>query len=323
MTAGTQPASLAALVDGVVAGDRRVIARALRVVDDLPAEGRRLASLLYPHRKGARLVGITGNPGAGKSTLVDGLIQALRARGSKVAVLAVDPSSPFSGGALLGDRIRMSRHAGDDGVYVRSLATRGALGGLSRAAFDSTRVLDAAGFDVILLETVGVGQDEVDVARLAHTTVVVLVPGLGDDIQAAKAGLLEVADVFVVNKADRDGADEVERALRQMLALASGAAAWVPPILRAVATRAEGIAELVNALDEHRRHATTDAGRERLKLQSQEIFERLLDAALVDVGRRNLGARLQVARAELADHDLDPYALVQALVDDGAGDDGC
>ena len=310
------PAELQTLVDGVVASDRRAIARALRLVDDAPAVGRKLAAALFRHRSGARLIGITGNPGVGKSTLVDALVSALRATDKRVAVLAVDPSSPFSGGAILGDRIRMSRHAVDDAVYIRSLATRGAVGGLSRAAFDSTRVLDAAGFDFILLETVGVGQDEVDVARLAQSTVVVLVPGLGDDVQAIKAGLLEIADIFVVNKADRDGAAELETSLRQMLTLSDPPDGWCPPILRSIATRGEGIAEIVNALGTHAAHVFGEGGRARAQNQACEIFERLLDAALVEVGRERLEERLAAARIRVVSGSEDPYALVRELVDD-------
>jgi LAO/AO transport system kinase len=316
MATAALPAELAALVAGVVAGDRRAIARALRFVDDAPAAGRDLAAALFRHRRGARLIGITGNPGAGKSTLVDALVSALRQAKKRVAVLAVDPSSPFTGGAILGDRIRMSRHSTDDGVYIRSLATRGALGGLSRAAFDSTRVLDAAGFDVILLETVGVGQDEVDVARLAHSTVVVVVPGLGDDVQAIKAGLLEIADVFVVNKADRDGAADLEKSLRQMLTLSDPPDGWRPPILRAIAVRGEGIAELVSALDSHAAHVMGEAGRARAQTQAREIFERLLDAALVEVGRERLRESLAAARARVVTGAEDPYALVLELVEE-------
>jgi LAO/AO transport system kinase len=311
-------ADLQALVDGVVKGERRAVARALRLVDDAPVAGRSLAAALFPRRRGARLIGITGNPGAGKSTLVDALVSALRQAGKKVAVLAVDPSSPFSGGAILGDRIRMSRHAADDGVYIRSLATRGAMGGLSRAAFDSTRVLDAAGFDVILLETVGVGQDEVDIARLAHTTVVVLVPGFGDDVQAIKAGLLEIADILLINKADRDGAADLERSLRQMLTLNQAVTDWVPVILRSVAVRGEGIRELVEALDTHASHVAGETGKARAQVQAREIFERLLDAALVDVGRTQLRDKLAAARARVESGCEDPYALVHELLE-GSG----
>jgi LAO/AO transport system kinase len=320
MAGSPTPLGLEELVRGVTVKDRRAVARALRWVDDAPAWGRRLAARLHPHRTGARVVGITGNPGAGKSTVVDGLISEIRHGGATVAVLAVDPSSPFSGGAILGDRIRMTRHAGDDGVYIRSLATRGTLGGLSRAAFDSTRVLDAAGFDVILLETVGVGQDEVDVARLADTTVVVMVPGLGDDVQAIKAGLLEIADLFLINKADRDGVDELERGLRQVLTLVPSGSGWEVPILRAVASRGEGLASLWRTVQQHQAFLRGPEGHERSGLQAREIFDRLLDAALVEQGRRRLGDRLARTRERVAALGADPYVEVLALTEEGAGE---
>src|SRR5438445_1517106 len=210
---------MASLANDVIAGDVRAAARACRIVDDELPAAVPLLKELFPHTGHAWVVGITGNPGSGKSTLVDGLIGILRARGSKVAVVAVDPTSPFSGGAILGDRIRMQRHAADPGVFIRSLATRGALGGLSRSARDVVRVLDAWGADVVLVETVGVGQDELEVTRAAHTTLVVMAPGMGDDVQAIKAGILECADVFAVNKADREGADATVRDLELMIAL--------------------------------------------------------------------------------------------------------
>ncbi|MFC1611544.1 methylmalonyl Co-A mutase-associated GTPase MeaB [Myxococcota bacterium] len=307
--------ALDGLVKGVVAGDRRAIARTLRLVDDVPRTGRYLASELHPHRMAAHVVGITGNPGAGKSTVVDGLIAELRERGRKVAVLAVDPSSPFSGGAILGDRIRMSRHATDDGVFIRSLATRGALGGLSRAAFDSTRVLDAAGFDTILLETVGVGQDEVDVARLAQTTVVVLVPGLGDDVQAIKAGILEIADLFLINKADRDGVFELEHSLQQTLTMVPATSSWEVPILKSVASRGEGIVDLLDGIDAHRVFLGGEEGAGRAAHQAGEIFDRMLDAALVEQGRRRLGKEVESARHRVATQEADPYAEVIKLVE--------
>lgn len=305
---------LAALAQGVVRGERLAVARALRCVDDAPAVGRRLASLLYPHRRAARVIGITGNPGAGKSTVVDALLTALRAQHLRVAVLAVDPSSPFSGGAILGDRIRMSRHHADDGVFIRSLATRGSLGGLSRATFDSVRVLDAAGFDVIVVETVGVGQDEVDVARLAESTIVVMVPGMGDDVQAIKAGLLEIADIFLINKADKEGVSQLERSLRQMLSLTPQHAPWEPPILRSVASVGTGIDALVETLAKHAAYLAGPAGAIKQKQRHAEVFDRLLDAALVEQGRQRLGAALGQAQHAVAEAQADPYGEVLKLL---------
>jgi LAO/AO transport system kinase len=305
---------LATLVDRVVAGERGAVARCLRLVDDDPARGRAIALALHGRLKNAQVVGITGNPGAGKSTLVDGLLRVARADGRRVAVLAVDPSSPYSGGAILGDRIRMSQHASDDGVFIRSLATRGALGGLSRATAESVRVLDAAGFDLIVVETVGVGQDEVDIARLAETTVVVLMPGGGDDVQAIKAGILEVADLFLINKADREGAPEVERGLRQMLSLGKGHSAWEPPILRSVASRGEGLVELYRSIGDHRRFMQSDEGVTRARQRLEDRFERLLDAELVEQGRLGHAAAIGEARARVRDGGADPYLEVATLL---------
>jgi LAO/AO transport system kinase len=304
-----------ALCKGVLAGDRLSIARTLRCVDEAPEWGRKLASKLFAHRRGAQVVGITGNPGAGKSTVVDAMLGALREAGKRVAVLAVDPSSPFSGGAILGDRIRMRRHFADDGVYIRSLATRGSLGGLSGATFDSVRVCDAAGFDVIIIETVGVGQDEVDVARLAHTTVVVLVPGMGDDIQAIKAGLLEIADILLINKSDKEGVAQLERGLQQMLGLVPHNQDWQCPILQAVASRQEGIVGLLRAVGAHQRFLASPQGMGRVRLRAQDIFDRLLDAALVQQGRGKLAGAVAAAHNRVADVNHDPYVEVLALLE--------
>ena len=251
-------------------GQARAVARLISLVEDGAPELREVAAALARDTGRAQVVGITGAPGVGKSTSVSVLITALRAAGKKVGVLAVDPSSPFSGGALLGDRVRMQDHALDDGVFIRSMATRGHLGGIAGATPQALRVLDAAGCDVVLVETVGVGQSEVEVIALADTTVVLLAPGMGDGIQAAKAGILEVADVFVVNKADREGADQAVRDLKHMISLGRRATAgpsWRPPIVRTVATTAEGTGDLVAAIEEHRAwmlsHGELDARRQR------------------------------------------------------------
>ena len=301
------------LVEELLKGKRRALAKALRLIDDEPALGRQIAFKLRDGRQGAKVLGITGNPGAGKSTVVDTLIAHCRSIGKSVAVLAIDPSSPFSGGAILGDRIRMNRHTLDDGVYIRSLATRGNLGGLSRSTFDSVRVLDAAGYDVILVETVGIGQDEVDIVRLAETTVLVMVPGMGDDIQAIKAGILEIADIFLINKADRDGVSDLERSLHTMLSLAPNPSSWEPQILKSVATQGQGITELWDSIGEHRDYLESDEGAAIRRQRSFEIFERLLDALLIEKGRENLNFDLVKMRQSFLDDDLNPYAEIYNL----------
>jgi LAO/AO transport system kinase len=268
-------------------GEQRAVARLLSLVEngmDRRPVGRgrdealrALAAALAPHAGRAHVVGLTGPPGVGKSTSTSVLVGALRARGRRVGVLAVDPSSPFSGGALLGDRIRMGEHAADDGVFIRSMAARGHLGGLAWATPQALRVLDAAGCDVVLVETVGVGQSEMDVVGLADTTVVVLAPGAGDEVQAAKAGILEVADVFVVNKADRDGADRTVRDLRRMMSLAVATGAWERPVVPTVAVRGEGAHDLAAALDAHRDWlAASGEGRRRRAARAEAEVEAIV-----------------------------------------------
>jgi LAO/AO transport system kinase len=272
---------------------------------------------LTPHTGRARVVGLTGSPGVGKSTSTAMLVGAYRARGQRVAVLAVDPSSPFSGGALLGDRVRMQEHATDPDVFIRSMASRGHLGGLSAAAPQAIRVLDASGFDVILVETVGVGQAEVEIASEADSTVVMLAPGMGDAIQAAKAGILEVADVFVVNKADRDGADETARELRYMLSLAErNPDRWKPPIVKTVASKGQGTDEVVDALQQHREwlEQTGELERRRQARAADEI-EALAVAMLRErMGDLRGGTALDRLAGKVAAGELDPYAAADELV---------
>lgn len=291
--------------------------RLIRWLEDGDPRGIEALRVVYPRTGNAHLIGITGAPGAGKSTLVDAFIAELRRRGHRVGVIAVDPSSPFSGGAILGDRVRMQRHATDDGVFIRSMATRGRLGGLARASFEATLVLDAMGYDVILVETVGVGQDELEVVELAHTTVVVSVPGLGDDIQAIKAGILEVGDVFVLNKADRPDAADAERHLRMMLHLRPTVAdAWTPPLIRTVASREEGVADLASACAAHRRDLLDRGRLECLGADRSEHFfrelvrERAVEQILATAGSR----RFDDLRASVRERRMDPYSARDALL---------
>jgi LAO/AO transport system kinase len=307
-----------ALAGAVVAGDPRAVARAVTLVEDESADGAAVISALF-HRTGrAYLVGITGQPGTGKSTLVDRLIARFRRRGLAVGVLAVDPTSPFSGGAVLGDRLRMQAHAGDAGVFIRSMATRGQLGGLARATGDAALVLEAAGKDIIVIETVGVGQDEVDIARTADVTVVVLVPGTGDDIQALKAGIMEIADIFVVNKADREGSDRVVSAVEASLSLHTyRSGEWRPPILKTVATTGQGVEDLDEAISRFRAHG--EAGVPRPRRQRARIERRLRELiaqlCLEHVERHMLEAGEWEATLErIAARETDHYAAAYALL---------
>jgi len=304
----------------ILAGDVRAAARLMRDVDDRRPDALAALKALFPHTGHAYVAGITGNPGAGKSTVVDALIAHYRAAGDRVGVVAVDPTSPFSGGAILGDRIRMQRHALDPGVFIRSLATRGYLGGLSRSTFDVASVLDAMGYQRVLIETVGVGQDEVDVMRAAHTTVVVTVPGLGDDIQAIKAGLLEIADVLVVNKADREGADRAERDLMHMLDLRTGERRDVT-IVRTIATRGtaegSGIAELAAAIEAHRARAWTGEGATaRATARAVAQLAELVRALLADRASRALAARGGLAEiaGDVVARRRDPWTIAEELL---------
>jgi LAO/AO transport system kinase len=324
------------LVAPLLGGNRRALARAISHVEDETADSHTLLAALFPHTGRSHIVGVTGAPGTGKSTLVNALARAIRGQGKTVGIIAVDPTSPFSGGALLGDRVRMRDLAGDPGVFIRSMATRGSLGGLARATGDAISVLDAAGFDRILVETVGVGQAEIDIAAAAHTTIVVEAPGLGDEVQAIKAGVLEIADVFAVNKADREGADHAVMALQMMQGLApspqahhrpsSGHAhgepgtqsdgSWLPPIVKTVAVRGEGVAALAGWLDQHRDFLTATG---QLARREEARAASTLDHVLRDQLLAELVARLPpghlsgIAKA-IARREHDPYSAVDEIL---------
>lgn len=303
------------LVDRLLAGDRRAVARLLTRVEDGSEAGlREVVGLLHPHTGDAQLVGVTGSPGVGKSTITSALVTQWRRRGLRVAVVAVDPSSPFTGGALLGDRVRMQDHAVDDGVFVRSMANRGRLGGLSWATPQALLVLDAAGFEVIVVETVGVGQAEVEVASVADTTVVALAPGMGDAIQAAKAGILEIADVFCVNKADRPGTERTVRELKEMQKL--GHSQWVAPIVKTVAPTGEGIADLVEAIDGHRAWLGESGrlGDRRLLRARQQLRELALGVVRSRFAALGGGDLADSLARRVADRDIDPYRAADELV---------
>ena len=294
------------------------MARLISLVEDGHPALREVMSALAMHTGHAHVVGVTGAPGVGKSTMTNAIVTAYRSRGRRVGVLAVDPSSPFSGGALLGDRIRMTEHSADPEVFIRSMASRGHLGGLSWAAPQALRVLDAAGCDLVVLETVGVGQSEVEVAGTADTTVVLLAPGMGDGIQAAKAGILEVADVLVVNKADRDGADRTVRDLRQAVSMlvASDPTTWRPPVVRAVAATGDGVEAVVAAVEEHLSFLGTDGVRaRRARRAATEIQGLALDALRARVGGRPGDVGLDGLAAEVIAGRLDPYAAADRLVE--------
>jgi LAO/AO transport system kinase len=307
---------IASLADRVVKGELRAIARAISVVENGSPEAAALIGRLFPHAGRAYLVGVTGPPGAGKSTLVDRLTTEIRRGGSTVGIVAVDPTSPFTGGAVLGDRLRMQDHAGDEGVFIRSMATRGHLGGLSRATSDAALILDAAGRDVVIIETVGVGQDEVDIVRTADVSVVALVPGTGDEVQALKAGIMEIADIFVVNKADRDGADRLVASVEANQSLQMyGPDDWRPPILKTVATSGVGVAELWSSVQGFRAHQVRVGASRRRTRGEFRLRELIADRCLARLEREILKPG-EWARTvdQIAEGTVDPYTAADAML---------
>ena len=311
------PASISTWVEQIRSGNLRALSRAITAVENRTSDSHDLLKALFAYSGRARVVGLTGSPGAGKSTLVDALAGQYRKRQQTVGIIAIDPTSPFTGGAILGDRIRMQSHTGDAGIFIRSMATRGSLGGLSSTTADVATVLDASGRDLVLIETVGVGQDEVDIVRLADVTIVILVPGMGDDVQSIKAGIMEIADIFVINKADRDGAERVEREVRAMQSLSMRSDNWVPPVIKTVASTGAGVAELAATIDDYETFLlNSDLGhqrrianwRDRLReMLRDEVLRRIVEGAFSE------DAVTQYA-SQVAGHERDPYSLIDEIV---------
>ncbi len=303
-------------IDGLRSGDPRALARAISIVENRRPQSADLLKALFPHTGHARILGLTGAPGAGKSTLVDQLAKHYRKENQTVGIIAVDPTSPYTGGAILGDRIRMQDHYSDPGIFIRSMATRGSLGGLARATADVTTVLDASGRDRILIETVGVGQDEVDIVRLAYITVVILVPGMGDDVQTIKAGIMEIADIFVINKSDREGAERIEREIRAMQSLEMRKDGWTPPTVKTVASEGVGTEELAAAVADYEGYLNSKNLLHQKNVENwrERLVEMLRDAMLEQARTRIDSASLDRYAAEIAEHKRDPYSLVEEIV---------
>jgi len=303
------------LIASLRSGDVRALARAISAVENRAPGWSELLKALFPHSGRARVLGLTGAPGAGKSTLVDHLARLYRKQNRTVGIVAVDPTSPYTGGAILGDRIRMQEHFSDPGIYIRSMATRGSLGGLARTTADVTTVLDASGRDVVLIETVGVGQDEVDIVRLADITIVILVPGMGDDVQTIKAGIMEIADIFVINKSDHEGAERVEREIRGLQSLALRHDGWTPPIVKTVASEGTGVEDLAAAIAGYEAYLQKENRALKKSVENwQERLVEMLRDVMLEKARVQLGDG-NVARlaAEVAEHKRDPYTLVEEI----------
>jgi LAO/AO transport system kinase len=308
------------LVDRIAAGDTRAVARAISNVEDASEGAAELMKAIFPGTGRALIIGITGAPGAGKSSLVDKLALVYRQRGERVGIIAVDPSSPFSGGAILGDRIRMQALGLDEGVFIRSMATRGNLGGLARATVDAVAILDAAGFQKIIVETVGVGQDEVEIVKTADVCVVVLVPGMGDDIQTIKAGIMEIGDVFVINKADREGVLQTQKELEALLSLAEREDRWAPPLIKTVATENKGTEDLAAAIDSYRKfqQGAPETGGRRKAIARWRILELLQERLLAQtLDGDSASETLDRLAAEVATKQRDPYSAVEELMKSG------
>jgi LAO/AO transport system kinase len=310
-------ANTKSLIDRIAAGDARAVARAISKVEDLSKDASALMKQVFPLTGRGLVIGITGAPGAGKSSLVDKLALYYRQHGERVGIVAVDPSSPFSGGAILGDRIRMQALGLDSGVFIRSMATRGNLGGLARTTVDAVSILDAAGYGKIIIETVGVGQDEVEVVKAADVSVVVLVPGMGDDIQAIKAGIMEIGDIFVINKADRDGVNSTEKELQALLSLAARDDAWQPPIVKTIATEGAGVEGLAAAIEDYREfHLRTESGDGRRRAIARWRILELLRERLVSQTLESAAAseKLDELAGEVASRQRDPYSAVEEIM---------